>query len=326
MRKITMWARLLWFLILSVNLSAGQNAKLLILSPEGPQFDQAIEGIRNELVDEFQIKLIPVAEIRTSYHQFDREMRRNPPDLVVLLDNRAIQIYRAYRATHGDKQTFPPAIASMAVLLEESIKGLPNTIGISYDVPAVTSLTNLRDLIGVPLQRIGVIHRTEFQDFVDRQKALCLEERLELVTYPLDKVDRSISRDLNKGLRHLIRKENIDALWILNDNTLLNQSLVEDVWLTRLWRFKKPVVVGVPNIYHEKLGNFAVYPDNYGIGIQVADLALDVKANQWRIPPSSQDNPVKDPVSIKKHLRLGFAKKHFQLKEDKLGEIDIIDE
>jgi len=120
-----------------------------------------------------------------------------------------------------------------------AIEGMKNTAGIFYEVPIVTSIVNLRNIMPrVRLEKIGVIHRSFSEQLVRINQDYCRKEHTELVPYLIsDKGD--IESELKKGLDILEKKENIDALWVLNDSILVNAQLLRSAWIPFARKFKK---------------------------------------------------------------------------------------
>ena len=209
----------------------------------------------------------------------------------------------------------------MALFIENNLQSLTNVAGIRYEVPAVTSFTSLRNLIKKPVNRIGVIYRHSVAPFIERQNRLCQREKLTLIGYELPDRETNLKRSLRRALNHLILKEKVDALWVLNDSALLNLTAVRDVWVPKLRRFRKPVIVGVrPLIEDWELGNFAVLPDHQGLGKQVSELVYDMTSEDWQ-----GENPIViDPTSSFSILKVKYAERYLDLVKDRLGQVDVL--
>jgi hypothetical protein len=215
----------------------------------------------------------------------------------------------------------PPAIAVMALFIDNNIETLQNVAGIRYEVPAVTSFTSLRNLIDKPVNRIGVIYRKSVSPFIERQQALCEREKLVLVGAEVPDRDENIKRSLRGALNKLILEDKVDALWVLNDSVLLNAVAVRDVWVPKLKRFRKPVIVGVrPLIEDWELGNFAVLPDHQGLGKQISELVYDMTDEGW----DRSQALVIDPTSSFSILKVKFAERYLDLKKERLGQVDVL--
>ena len=298
---------------------AQSRQTLLIVGPSGADFAEVSETLKEELGNDFTTQYRRV-ENYTSYERFEAHIQEIKPDLIVLMDNPALVHFRTYQQKHRN-ETVPPAIAVMALFIDNNIQGIRNIAGIRYEVPAVISFTNLRNLITKPVRRVGVIYRNSVSSFIERQNALCKQEQLTLIGYPLPDKDDNLKRSLRQALQQLILKDKVDALWVLNDSALLSLDAVRDVWVPKLRRFRKPVIVGVrPLIEDWEVGNFAVLPDHQGLGKQISELVYDMTSEDW--DPST--NEVVDPSSAFSILKLKYAERYLGLIKEKVGQVDVV--
>lgn len=309
-----------WLLTLWGMMVFGQTQPdLLIVGPAGADFLEVSETVKEELGNDFQTHFKRV-ESQTSFARFEGYIQEIQPDLIVLMDNPAVTLFRQYQQKHQREQV-PPAIAVMALFVENNLQDLTDVAGIRYEVPAVTSFTSLRNIINKPVNRIGVIYRRSVRTFIERQNRLCEREQLTLVGYELPDRETNFKRSLRRAINHLILEEKVDALWVLNDSALLSATAVRDVWVPKLRRFRKPIIVGVrPLIEDWELGNFAVLPDHQGLGKQVSELVYDMTADDWQGGPPV----VIDPTSSFSILKVKFAERYLQLERKRLGQVDVL--
>jgi hypothetical protein len=240
---------------------------------------------------------------------------------VVLMDNQAIRLYAGVQRAWRRTEPFPPAVALMAVRVDQAIAGMRRVTGIFYEVPGVTTVVNLRSLVEDPVRKVGVIHRGAMADFVAESARWCAAERVELVPYLIPEGGRDVAKAVRTGVRRLWRKDGVDALWVLNDNFYLTPEIIARGWLPALERFEKPVLVGVENFVAPgiKFGTFAVLPDHYGLGAQAAGLLMRLQEDGWR---AGEAPALRQPLAITKHLNLRLARKYSRIREDRLREID----
>ena len=297
------------------------RSPLLVLGPEnGRGFNEVLEVIQEELAFAFEIHIKPV-DRTTDLQTFETYFEEVNPSLMVLLDNAAAELYRLFQQKYGTRRNYPPTIVTMALFVDEIIAGMENVVGLNYEVAAVTSLSYLRDIIESPVRRIGVLYRAKSKSFLVRQQTYCRKEQIELVGFELaDGSDRELVKSMKKGLKYLTRQDGIDGIWIINDSVLLGEKKIHQVWLPHLRRYHKPVVVGVNTLAKAPLGNFAVFPDHFGIGNKIVDLAIEIMEREWELPARR----VLEPTSVHKLLNAAFARKYLGLKEEKLEEIDIL--
>ncbi len=130
--------------------------------------------------------------------------------------------------------------------------------------------------------------------------------------------DGNVGSELEKAL-NLLKDQNIDALWIPNDN---NTSLFKSVWIPFAGQFRKPIIVGVEVLVQPKFefGTFAVIPDTFELGTHAAEIIYDIRDNNW----SAEGREIKPPRSVYKNINMEQALRLFRIDKEKLGNVDNI--
>ncbi len=280
--------------------------RLMIVKPQTEgyssdlAFNEVLSGLLSVIGDEFSVHTHLVAEAQ-EVAAFMSDFYQIQPNYLVLMDTKAVNLYMRVQKKHAD-QTFPPAVMVMTVFIEQKIPKLKNTVGIEYQVQAVTSLVALRSLFKKPLTRVGVLYREEISSFIKEQQELCNLEKIELVAKLIKPKHGAVrANDINKGLKQLIKTEKVDAIWILNDSILLKQELLIGGWIPRLRKSKVTTVVNLRKFAEQRsfMGQFAVVPDHFGLGHQTAELLFSIQSGGL---PEKQ---VFAPISIIKLLNKG---------------------
>ena len=291
-------------------------ATILVAMPDTPQTRQVWSGLSDELGKQYRLVAVRVNDPGAS-DVIAEGIRRHTPAALVLMNNPTVAAYRSYqRSAGGDR--FPPAVIVMTSFLTGRVTHVTCATGISYEVPLITVVTNLRRLIASPLERIGVIVRGSQHAFVAGQAALAQREQIHVI-------EQEVSADPNSSeLKWAMRriKDQIDALWVLNDDHLLTPRLIAEGWLPGLnERPYRPTIVGAASLVSAKqpFGTFAVLPDHIALGAQAAGLLFDIADAGWRIPEDAQ---VQLPLSTTTAVDLVQARAHFSLREDALRQVD----
>jgi hypothetical protein len=303
-------------LILFLASLAMSEESVLVFHPAGDKFVETIKGIKDGLGAGYSVSDQELAK-DASVSVLAGAVKKVVPKAVVLMDNSSIRLWREYQQQAGD--TSIPAVALMGIMIDKAVAGVPNATGISYEVPAVTVFVDLRSLLKQPIQNIGVIHRASMEDFIAKQKGFCEPENIHLKAFRVD--DKSSAEDgLRAGLDDLLGRQDVDALWVLNDNFFLNAKLLKEVWLPAAAKYRKPIVVGVESLIQSSLnfGVYAVLPDHYALGSQAANLLLELQDNGW----IASGRAVDQPLSVLKYLNTKLSRKTLQIDEEKLKEID----
>jgi len=285
-----------------------------VLSPPSAKAEPLVRALRSELGSDFDVRLSAVTS-ETSLAELGGLLANVQPQAVVLLDNPTVALY----AQWAQRREQPPAaVIVMSSFAERLADKVPNSTGISFQPPAVTSLTELRRLLHTPIRRVGVIHREGFETFITREKRRALREHIELVPAVVSRTPSA--REVARALRTLRRQE-VHAMWIPNDNTLLSRRLLVDAWLPHLKRSPLPTVVGVSSLVTAKphFGTFAAVPDLEGLGIQTADLLYDLRASSWL----ARDHPILPPLSIRSYVDVSRARE-LGMPRDAEATIDVL--
>lgn len=317
--KMRLWSACL-LILLATAIQAWAAEDILVLRPEGPNFEETVNGLKKELGSDFQCREKIVGK-GVGEADLIADLKQARPKVLVLMDNEAIQLYSRVQKRWRDTIPFPPSISLMAVRVDKAIAGMQRATGIFYEVPGVVTMVNLRSLLADPVRRVGVIVRPSMQDFVRESAKWCKSENIELVPFEVPEDRQDIAKAVRTGVRRLRNQEHVDALWILNDNFFLTPEIIDGGWLPALERFRKPVLVGVENLVSTKIrfGTFATLPDHYGLGVQAAGMILRLKEDDWELDERAK---VEQPLAVYKILNLKQARLVSEVNEAALLEID----
>ena len=288
---------------------------VLVCMPETRQTQEVWRGLSDELGRDLDL-----VAMRTEGDRAGRiiagGIERYRPSALVLMNNPTVEGYRRVQEA-SPRRAFPPAVIVMSSFLE-GVPRLRQTTGISYEVPLITVVTNLRKLVATPIERIGVIHRPGLHGFVTRQAALAQREQTIVVREQVS--HRSNSSEIKRALRRL--KQRCDAIWVLNDDRLLTPQLLADGWLEGLnERPWIPVIVGAPSLVSpsQSFGTFAVLPDHTALGTQAASLLLDIADDGWSLADAAR---IELPLSTTTTVDLKQARERFALRPSALAQVD----
>ncbi len=292
---------------------------LLVIRADGKDYEQTVTGMKDELGEDISVTEFIIGK-NTTKNNISREMRRVSPQIVVLMDNSAIQLYKKYQNELPASAPAIPSVSLMASFTDLAIDGIKNATGIFYEVSVVSSVVSLRAILNKPIHKVGIVHREFLEKSVRRDAEYCTIEKIELVSYAIPD-SGSVKSKLKKGLKFL-KKKDVDAIWVTNDSEMLDMKLLKSVWKPFARRYKKPVIVGVEILVNPKLnfGTFATIPDNISMGIQAAEIVLDAMDDDWQV----EDGIVAPPRSFYKIINLKKAKSLFRISKENLQDVDKI--
>jgi putative ABC transport system substrate-binding protein len=270
-----------------------------VVTPDAEHVAPLVLTLKSELGEDFDIEPVTLDTL-PSEDELKRHLARNKPNAVVLVDNSAVQLYT--RAT-SDWNTPPAAVIVMASFVRELQKLVRNSTAIEFEPPAVTTLNDVRNILGRRVRRAGVVYREGFENFIAEERQRAHVEEIELVAFsvPSEPSIANIARAL-----HRIESEKVDAVWITNDNALLTRRFIASAWVPFAKNARLPVVVGVPALVQSSvpLGTYAAVPDTVGLGVQTADIILAIAASDW----AASRVPVQPAVSVKTYVNVELAR------------------
>jgi hypothetical protein len=290
---------------------------VLVCMPDTPQTEEVLHSLSDEVRSEYHLVAVKVNS-KNDANVINMAVERHHPIGLVLMNNPTVAAFRTFRAEHPEAQRLPAVVVMSSFLDAGELLSMGAT-GISYEVPLITVVTNLRKLMETPVERIGVVYRAPLEPFVQREVRLAGREKIQVILNPVS-AQPNVS-EIKSAIRDM--KGKADALWILNDDRLLTPALIADGWLPGLnerpWR---PAIVGAASLVSDtqSFGTLAVLPDHTALGVQTADLLFSLADNEWRLP----DSDAQLPLSTTTTFDLKHASERFQIRSGALAQVDRI--
>jgi hypothetical protein len=290
---------------------------LLLAMPDFESFRSVRSALVGELGSEFDFATLSITA-RTEQPDFAAKVEALRPACLVVMDNVALGIYREYAESRPPDRPAPPAVVTMTPFFIEELRRIKNTTGVAYEVPGVTAFVKLRSLISKPLQKVAVIHRPRFRDFIERQGRLAAREDIELL--PIEVRTNPTTAEIQAAIADA-RTSDAGALWVLADRKLLkNAQFITEVWRPEIEQFRVPVIVGLKTLVMPavKFGNFGVVPDHGELGVQTARLIQRVAESGWQ----ADEHPVELPLSTVTIANLASLREQVGLQTGAASRVD----
>ena len=290
-----------------------QKNIVFVIRPPGEHFASVVKGIVDDV--EGDIKVIDYQSDKLVVENLIFQLKKEKPNAVVLMGNGTINVYR----DNIKKMPENLAVVSVAALFVDRVTtGIPNSTGILYEIPAVTGLSSLRNIVTSPIKRVGVLYREQFGDAITKNAQFAKRENIELVGFPISSSPdyQEVASALSK-----LSSAKVDAVWVTNDSGLLQPQMVGGSWIPFFKNFAKPAVVGVETLAKTEFnfGSFVIFPDHYGLGAQTAGLLLELMDNDW----DASSVAIAQPISVKKHLNMAVTEKRgIKINNTNLNTID----
>lgn len=301
-------------LLLSLFLIAPIAAKdkLLILHHSGVNFETVVASLQTEVSFDFDV-VKKVNDKILSPKAMKKIIKKEKPQIVILLNNNNIETFRGYVKSLDKDTKVLPSISLVSAFIENAIADIPNSAGITYEVPIVTSVVNLRSMMSIPKVRLGIVSREFLKDFIEKNKAFCEAEGIEVKTIFVKKEETKYKKILKNGLKELVKEHGANTIWVPNDPAFLTGEIIRDVWNPFMKKYDVPVIVGVENFLLPNInfGSFAVLPDHSAMGQQAANLVYSIQENNWE----SDNTLIEAPISIFKVLNFNRAKSQIDTTE-----------
>jgi hypothetical protein len=177
--------------------------RALVIRGKTQVFDEILLGIRDDLENELMLVEMNIDK-DTSNKNIDHMIDKNAPRLIILMGNKAVNLYAKYQSNH-DSSNFPPAIAIAALFIDKFALKLKNTTAIRYEIPAVTSVVTLRSILDKPIKKIGVIYREWMSEIIEENRKYCEAEDIELIGIKLPNKINNVSKSIKSALHKLNR-------------------------------------------------------------------------------------------------------------------------
>lgn len=304
----------------------GAAIRLLAITPNAAPFQQALAGLESDLGDHYTIMRFDVAcpNAADSLHGV---IRTFAPQGLVLMDSKAIVLVKGMQGGGVEIASLPKFVL-MTLKADGAVKGLENVAGIKFEVPAYTIFTHLRIISQQDFKKVGVFYRQNFSAFIEESKKLLAKEKMELVGECLDCGTQgripsgTITKKLKESMAEFVNQK-AEVLWMLADNTLVNEATLKEFWLTVSKQYGVPVVVPLPNLasLEMNLGMFGVWPDYQQLGVQAAQQVIQV-FESGESPSALGMEPL---ISVQTVVNLDMAQKvKWALNKEKLYRVSSV--
>lgn len=301
--------------------------EIMVLNSSDKYYGEASRGIIDAAEDKYTVHSVTMTD---AYDVTDlkNEIEVVKPDFIILIGNKAaINYYRYQKENHNSKRI--PAVIIASIFTDRLIEKMDSTIGVRYEVPIPIIVSQYRYHTKGPVNNIGIVYRGYpwMKEFIKSNVKYAQLEQVNLKTYeiPTDASAQNIRYHFMKMV-----KDDIDAVWILNDSYLINMKTIGAIIKPIIDRSHKPVLVNSDALVNKEvgLGTFSLVPDMYGLGIQSINTINTIDKvsleNDISLEEATKLHPkLVEPISTIKSINLDQAvKKGINVYQERLIEID----
>jgi putative ABC transport system substrate-binding protein len=255
-----------------------------------PEYNIAIQTIKNELSESYELKEATVD--RQNISSLVKEIKKNRAKLTISVGTKATKLLQT-------KMNREPILFTMVFRPDrtELVKNLKfpgkNATGVALDIPLDTQFKTLREIFPY-MRRIGTLYTPYLdRDVIDKAKIIAEKYNFSLVAQDVYSKDQ-----IQKQLETLFRQQ-IQLLWSTADQKIYSKTSLQYILLS-LNRFKVPYM-GLSKSYL-KLGAYvSMDPDPVHIGKKTAAMAKRMI--------EKRQNPMITPVEFPDEVRYSINEK-----------------
>ncbi|MCM8540173.1 MAG: hypothetical protein NE328_07840 [Lentisphaeraceae bacterium] len=276
--KNTLHISLFVLLIATLNVSA---EKLLIFRQGSANFEELVKSVKGEIGEDLDIVDHILSE-KATYKEFVEKTRAEKPDLLLLLDNKAVNFAKKFNKEKDEYAQNLKGVAAMGLNLRKELKGNKNICAVEYEVPAYTIITGFKYIVKKDIKNVLVFYRkSEQQDVIDSAAELLSKEGITLNamnTEDYGTEDKDVKFFLQRNvMREMYHKGN-DLVWVLSDSVMLDNDNFAEVWVNAARKNKMPFIAGIKSFAAPDMQfcTYAASPNHKDLGSQVTEMIFAI--------------------------------------------------
>lgn len=266
----------LLFIMLTVSLSVSAE-KLLIFRQGSANFEEVVKAVKQEIGEELEI-VDHVLTDKAKYKEFHDKTRAEKPDLLLLLDNKAVKFAKRFNSEKDDYAKNLKSVAAMGLNLRKELEGSKNICAIEYEVPAYTLITGFRYMVKKDIKNVLVFYRkSEQQSIIDNATALLKKEGINLQAMNAEEYgesDEQVNFFLQRNMMREMYHKGTDLVWVISDSVMLNNNNFAEVWVNAARKNKIPFIAGIKSFASPDMQfcAYAASPNHKDLGSQVTEM------------------------------------------------------
>lgn len=274
---------------------------ILVVRPDGFEYSQAEQGLRSEL-SSYKYHTLVSSNFH-SQKQLHNAIDSVSPDFIVVMDNHNLNKLIELSTKEVDFSQHP-VFSILSLNLKNEIQNRPHFYGIEVEVPAYTLFTQFRKVSQSTVSKIGVFHQKELSARITEAQKALKQEEIDLVSFCLDcktpLSNRVLLQTLKKEYREMIFTDEIDAIWMIEDNLSLNQTTLEHFWTRTVKNSSIPILTPFTSYTNPdiNLGHFSAQAKYYELGTQVG-LQIELYTEEGKL-----DTQTEPPISVNTSINL----------------------
>ncbi|NQZ57994.1 MAG: hypothetical protein HRT88_11100, partial [Lentisphaeraceae bacterium] len=195
--------KIIFLLLLSIGHIMFAGEKVLVFRQGSSNYLEVVKSVKEEAGDELEI-VDYILNPDSTYSQFVQKIRQEKPNMLLLLDNHAVDFALKFNKEKDEYAQKLKSVAAMGLNLRKILKGNKNICAVEYEVPAYSLIINYRFTVKKEIKNVLVFYRKSVhQEMIATAKKQLFKEGVTLKaidteTYGVEKekVDFFLKRNL----------------------------------------------------------------------------------------------------------------------------------
>lgn len=270
--------KMFFFILTATFLLYGQINNIVFIHPNGSKYKKIEMGLKAELNNGTNV----LSHSSRNESDIINFVRTNSPKMVIVSNRDMIKLWKKAQQKYQELNQIS------SVLLESNFSGIstnntPDNCTIAYETKLEQYIDRATHLTGKKPSNIGIIHSSKTSDLAQSYQKECSVLKVNPIfkQVVVSDVENSIKSIVNNLTEHY----NIDFLIIMDDNTIINNEIINSTWVSLLSKLSIPVAVPADYFYEiePRIGSFAIQPHYSAIGGVVASVVNTAAANNWAL-------------------------------------------
>lgn len=312
------------FVLLSATLSVSAE-KLLIFRQGSVNFEEVVKSVKAEIDGELDI-VDHVLSKDAKYSEFVTKTRAEKPDLLLLLDNKAVNFAKKFNQEKDDYAKNLKGVAAMGLNLRKELKDNKNICAVEYEVPAYTMITGFRYIVKQDIKNVLVFYRkSEQQGVIDNAQKLLSKEGINLKAMDAEEYgesDEQVNFFLQRNVMREMYHSDTDLVWVISDSVMLNNDNFAEVWVNAARKNKKPFIAGIKTFASPDMQfcGYSASPNHKDLGTQVAQMIFALLDGS-----TPQEIGVEYILSVEKNVNLQkVSDNKLEVNEERMKDVKVL--
>lgn len=261
---------LIFIIFIIVNIFSSEN--ILILRPIKIEYKAIESGLKHYFGDNYNI--LPLVNCNTAACLTQNIKNETPVAIVAMGED---MIYSLKKNLPSSAQNIPIFSVMKSYSPSQRYK-IKNSYTLNYETPFIVYINKLKKDLKVSINRVGVIHSNRFSSFkVDEFINSSKEKSIQVLSKMIITTDknRNIDNDIDAAFTTLCNENKVNAILLLDDNSLLTKDLIEKCWNPLSSAYNVPIIVP-SKTYLSEPSNFGTIAINANLKVTGKQLGSSI--------------------------------------------------